>query len=305
MAEKTEMRQQALATNGMLKRKSDDNSAHVKPKKITPKKKVTASDMHATWLTPAVEKPSEEQETKPAESESKYKGAPHVYTHDEALNKWLVKFDAEGEQPWEEARDYLLRGPPFKGKHDKLYKASIKETGVRWLENPNRVEGDRNIPWGWMVAHDVKELKAVLNLSRKLDGERAWLPCDIGDVSMRFVDELLEMYATHRAKEDDKAREAEDARRKAKEAALGRGSGVLQADLVNDIQAIAEYMKNGGYPEWEYDRELIASSAACSALGPLTPTHAIRVRRGLRFNIITPKQGVPWTVGIRFGHGKA
>lgn len=283
------MKQQALGAGGTLKSQTV-SSAHEKLKKSVPKKKLNGSDMKTTWLNP---KPAPDNIEKPEDQEDfKFKQRAPVYTHDEALNAYLKTVDTEGDFCTDQAREFLMRGPPFRGIHDKQYKASIKEAGLQWLKNPDFVEGEWGTGqrFGWYVAHDIKELKAVLSMARKVDGERAWSPCDMDEIATRAVNELMDQHAEVKRKKDDEMRVAEEERRKAKEQALGRGSGMQQADLPHDIQAIAEYMAVGGYPDWKYDRELIASSAACAALGPITPTHAIRVRRGLRFNIITPKQ---------------
>jgi len=280
------MKQRTLGSGGALDQKTPQ-TAYEKPKKSIPKKKVTAADMKATWMNPK----SDEPEGEIVEEEAPKFKAP-VYTVDDALIRYLVKVDTMGDDNMDQAREYLMRGPPFKGTHDKGYKIAIKDLGLRWLKNPNFVEGEwgSGQRFGWYVAHDVKELKSALTMPRKIDGERAWSPCDIGDVSMRLVDELIERHAEEKAHKNEAMRKAEDERRHAKEIALGRGSGMMQADLPQDIEKIRQYMTDGGFPDWEYDRDLIASSSTCAALGPVTPTNAIRVVRGLRFNIITPAQ---------------
>lgn len=284
----TEMKQRSIGTGGRLEANRASN-AYEKPKKPVTKKKVTAADMKSTWLNPKTEKP---EDVPTIDQGDAPKFSAPVFTVNEDLNKFLVEMDSEGDDRIDQAREYLLRGPPFKGTHDKNYKVAIKDTGCKWMKNPDFVEGEwgSGQRFGWYVAHDTKELKAVLTLPRKIDGERAWSPCDLEDVSMRYVDELIDRHTEHKCEKEEKLRKAEEERRKEKERALGRGIGASQADLPHDIQAIKDYMTAGGFPDWEYDRDIIASSAPAAHLGPMTPTHALRVRRGLRHNIITPAQ---------------
>lgn len=285
---KAQMKQRSLGAGGSLQLRQPSSEVF-KPKPVVKKKKYSAVDMKSTWLTPKTEAP--EVEDVSVDGEQTWKPRPFICKIDDALMEWLRKYDTEGDDRMDQARDYLMRGPPFKGTHDKNYKSSIKEHGLEYIKNSEFVEGSFNgQKFGWWSAHDTKELKAVLTMARKHNGDRAWSPCDLDDIAMSFVDSLLEQYGEYKKEKEEKARQEEEERRKAKEKALGRGSGVYCEDLMVDIQSIAEYMKAGGYPDWEYDRALIASSAACAALGPMTPTHAIRVRRGLRFNLITPKQ---------------
>lgn len=280
------MKQRAIGHGGSLE-VVQPSSVYEKPKKAVPKKKLAPSDMKSTWLNPKMEVAEKDVEDG---QDDKFASSARVYFVDNELVAFLKSFDVEDDENLLFGREYLLRGPPFKGKHDKHYKQSLKDLGLRWLPNPESVQGDYNIAFGWYVAHDVKELKTVLNMPRKMDGERAWMPCDMDEFQARAVDELVDKHAEFRKEREEQSRAAEDARRKAKNEALGRGNGVYEADLPHDIETIREYMVSGGFPDWEYNRELIASSAGCAALGPVTHTNAIRVIRGLRFNVITPAQ---------------
>ena len=280
------MKQCAISGDGTLHVKARTN-VYEKPKKAIPKKKLTAADTKATWLNPAANDPVDESE-QTAETSN-----PQVVTctTDGDFNKWLVNYDTMADINMDFARDYLLRGPPFKGSHDKNYKVSIKDTGLQWLKNPEFVEGVRDgQKFGWYVAHDIHELKLALSMPRKVDGERAWYPCDIGDVAVRYVADLIDEYTNEKDKEEERRRAEAEEKRNAREAALGRGSGRFEADDSHDINAICELMRLGGYHDWKYDQKLIASSASAHDLGPMTNTHALRVHRALRLRIVTPDQ---------------
>ena len=281
------MKQRAIGTGGSLKAVQPSNAAYEKPKKPVAKKKVTAADMKSTWLTPKAE--VSETATEEGE-EDKFASRAPVYTTDSNLVDFLQHFDAMNDDALLSAREYLLRGPPFRGRHDREYKLSIKELGLKWLKNPDHVEGVWDgQKFGWYVAHDVKELKAVLTMPRKLDGERAWSPCDMEELTTRAVNDLMERYADMRSKKEERARMEVEERRKAKEKALGKG-GVAGDDSAEHIARLKQLMALGGFPDWEYDRELVASSSTFANLGPQMPTNALRVCRGLHLKIITAEQ---------------
>lgn len=254
--------------------------------------KLTASEVNRpSWMISEKEKAATAAAAKEAaatEEKDKFASTAPVYTMDKKLVDFLKTYKIETEEA-QYAHAYLSAGPPFKGIHDKLFKLSIKELGLKWLKNPEFVH-KINQRFGWYVAHNVRELREALRMPRKVDGDRAWAPSDLDEASSRQVGELLEEYTESRRVAEEKAQRDDEERRKLKAVALGRGNGGIHADAPRDIEAIRSYMLAAGYTNWAYDRDLIATSSSCAALGPTTATNALRVHRGLRHDIITPMQ---------------
>lgn len=277
-----------------------------KKAQVRKKEKLTANHMQATWLCPRRDDdPTEIETTEDGDGDQKGGGDQKddgaktfwpdpVYTVDPRFVEFIKGVDSAGDERMEIARGFLLCGPPFKGKHDKHYKASIKELGLRWLKNPSFVEGEwTGEKFGWYVAHDIKELKAVLAMPRKADGSRAWEPCEFDELDTRQVIQLLEGYRTMQENEEEAVRRAREEERKAKAEKLAqestRGAFELR-DHEEDITYIRQQMIGAGYHDWVYDKETFASSAKSLYLGPSCSGNAVRILRALRLNLLTPDQ---------------
>ena len=66
----------------------------------------------------------------------------------------------------QDARNYLLRGPPYLGMHDYERKEAVRDAGAVWNKNPQKKEGctDRSIRFGWYGAPNARVLEALLEL---------------------------------------------------------------------------------------------------------------------------------------------
>lgn len=270
--------------------------------KKTKKEKFGEAHAKVTWLSRPKQK--EEDDTGNIQgpgSDSKNGDAMFVYVNptfvpDEAFELFLQKYDTSKSNIYQmNALQYLKREKPFKGKHMKAYKGSLKEAGVKWFKNENHVPGDWNSTFGWYVACSIKDLKAVLQLPLTKDGNKAWHPIDLEEedvhVVCRYVLEVLDEFEDKKNEELERQRLAALSSKNEKERRLRQGAvGLVVDDRQGEIERLVRVLSIEGESKWKYDPELIKSSSTSDRLGPAMSTNALRVLRALHLKILTPSE---------------
>jgi hypothetical protein len=220
---------------------------------------------------------------------------------DSKLQLWLQA--GHGDRPgMEEAREYLMRGIPYKGTHARNTKDAVKDQGAVWMKNPLKLNDERDgISPGWFVAHSERALIDLIRMPRiksnvpdwmkkykKVDEtEPQWSPIDVPEASHEMVVLLiLEYEADVKEKfelEQKVANRARDAKEQAK----------LNSQRTDGIPAdseehIARIKRDWGIV-WTEDMAMAASR--CPGLGPHMGTSSVfRAIRGLHLKVCTPQE---------------
>ena len=291
-----------------LKSTIEETGVIITEKKVKKPKKEKFGEAHAkvTWLSRPKQKeddgagngqdPKSETKNGNASQDAMREYTNPIFVPDEEFELFLQKYDTKKSNIYEmNALQYLKREKPFKGKHMKAYKGSLKEAGVKWFKNENHVPGDWNSTFGWYVACSLKDLKAVLQLPLTKDGSKAWHPIDLEEddvhVVCRYVLDLLDEFEDKKNKELERQRLAALSSKNEKEKRLRQdAAGLVVNDRDDEIERLVRALSIEGEPEWKYDTELIKSSSTSDRLGPAMSTNALRVLRALHLNILTPEE---------------
>ena len=80
------------------------------------------------------------------------------------LDTWLKEV---GDKPgYTEAREYLLTGPPYKGKSNFRAKEQLKDNGARWIPNPLKQKGAKDgVAGGWWSALNERDVRTFMELT--------------------------------------------------------------------------------------------------------------------------------------------
>ena len=185
--------QTSLSKNGSLVRRAAPAPPPL-PVKKRPTSSFSASNAAPTWLTPKSEAASSNASSREEDEQQHDQTQLQCVPNDEfdSFLSGIVYFDlGDAERT---ALSYLRSGPPYKGRHMKGYKGSLKEQGAKWLKNPDCPDSSgefagssrgapsfrRRVPFGWYVAPSLDVLRRLLLLPRTSDGRRAWWPIGNG-----------------------------------------------------------------------------------------------------------------------------
>lgn len=224
-----------------------------------------------------------------------------VQKKDGKLQLWLGA--GNGDRPGcEEARDYLMRGTPYKGTHASGCKDVVKDAGARWMPNPLKL--DKNVPhWrdgisnGWFVAHTEHDLIELINLpyvprvaNSRFNEHRQplevpqWTPIDVPAKSRDIVVLLIREFEAFRKDENEREQKTLAKERDAKEEA--KRSAQQHNNVPADVKADIDNIKTKWGIHWTDDMSLAAMR--CPALGPHSGISSIRrVLRGLHLKCCT------------------
>lgn len=273
------------------------------PKDPKKKRKLDASDMqNFDWLNPV--KPVVDDEAVAAkegpssmlESWDNIKPDPDLVAY---LQQRLEdKEGGEDNADLEMDVRVFLSNPPYKGKHVKGYKESIKDLGLRWVKNPDFVEGagyDPMCPPGWFAASTLRDLHAVLQLPATAKDKRVWHPWQLAgeDFACSYLLSVItEFYADQKRTVEANQKKMEEQRKRQAEAVAASTSMVSSNDSATDIAELLGAMRTmePSVPEYVYDAAAIASSASEATLGPMMCSNAKRVFRALHLKLLTPAQ---------------
>ena len=116
------------------------------------------------------QKPGQAEAEAAAAKEAKAKAVP-----DSAFIAWLRAGNGNRAET-QNARNYLLEGPPFLGLHDYERKEAVRDAGAVWNKNPQKQEGctDKSIRFGWYGAPNERVLEALLELEPREKEKRGW-----------------------------------------------------------------------------------------------------------------------------------
>lgn len=204
------------------------------------------------------------------------------------LVKWLE--EGNGDKPgYEDAREYLMSGLPYKGNSDFSAKEALKELGAKWCPNPLKEKGAKDgVCPGWWSAMDLKDLEALIGAPRNERRKRIWTAIDVPDSQHEAILRLIREYEGHQlveAEEAEKRRKAEavasSSRAEAQKETLKNRN--LDPDSPEDIKRL----KDDWGVDWSFEMALKAQASAC--LGPQMTTAIGRVLRGLKHKIIFPE----------------
>ena len=213
------------------------------------------------------------------------------------LQQWLKAGNAD-RPGCEEAREYLLRGIPYRGTHAVGSKDVIKEAGARWMPNPLKI--DTNVaPWidgmsnGWFAAHTDNELVALLRLpyvKKYLDPRMMkstvpqWSPIDVPQKSHSVIVLLIREFEAFEQDESEYAQKTAVRERDAQKAA--NRSAQEYKDIPADSTADTEELKRKWNIDWT--DEMSAWAIRCPKLGPHSGiSSARRALRGLHLQCCT------------------
>ena len=205
------------------------------------------------------------------------------------LVRWLDQ--GNGDRPgYEDAREYLISGPPYKGDSDFSSKEALKDLGAKWCPNPLKEKGAKDgVCPGWWSAMDIKDLEALIGAPRNEKRKRIWKAIDVSDSQHDAMMRLMREYEGHQlveAEQAEKKRKADavasSSRAEAHKEALKNSN--LQPDSEEDIKRL----KDDYDVDWSLEMAMKAQASAC--LGPQMTTAIGRVLRGLKHNIINSEQ---------------
>lgn len=213
-----------------------------------------------------------------------------------ALQQWLKTHgDREG---FMFAREFLLKGAPYKGTSGFDDKEAVKELGATWLANPLKIKGERDgITGGWWVAGNEIGLAKLIGapLSKKKKKNRIWTPLDVPADEVDAVARLIHEFEGSCKMKDRLDREERTASEAAR--ALATAARHLQAGIPPDEEPSREALRALGV---EYDDAMGRAASAAPALGPhvgISPAN--RLLRGIRLTIVSVAQAN----AKRFGRG--
>lgn len=210
-----------------------------------------------------------------------------VVVKDTGFILWLKEGNGARDS-YMEAREYLMRGPPFKGTSAFDAKEKLKDQGAKWVPNPLKVKGAKDgIVGGWWSAWDERALESLVSVPMGDDGRRQWTAVDVPPEYNVNIVRLMREYevsdAESRRIAEDAARRARDAKEDAK-AALRAGEGI-EPDL--DVDLAAFKLKYGIEPT----ESMLAASARAPNFGPQVGISRIRrLNRALHLKIVTVEQ---------------
>lgn len=234
-------------------------------------------------------KPSKSTPHKPAEEEDG--AAPGANRNDRVPKNngfiaWLSV--GHGDRPgFQEAREYLMLGAPYRGDSRYEAKEAIKASdAAHWCPNPLKQKGVKDgLPSGWWAAHTEEELKTLIDLPLDTYGRRLWTALDVPEPSHSSLARLIAEYDGYlRIEQRKRDADAVQARAEAtKRANTIASSGIIVlADSEEEIATLRDKWKL----EWAVDMALASQHA--SHLGPKSSLScAGRTLRGLRFGVIT------------------
>jgi len=261
--------------------------------KMAPKKVDPGTFQRPLWMKTKEER--EEKVTDDVDGDQAIDKTMSVATIDPELASFLE--DASTDD-MSRAYAYLLR-PPWRGRHDKLYKQSVKDAGLRWQKNPAFQEGGPygGPPPGWFATTDHTSLLKVLTLPRKEGGERAWQPVDgdglrddeFDEDEARGVATLLDGFFEAMRVRRAAAREASAKRAAELEAARRARTETVGDDFASDVDGVYALMTAAGYDEWVYKAGELEHTTRMAHLGP-RGSIAFRLHRALRIGVLTPAQ---------------
>ncbi len=230
-------------------------------------------------------------------NESQDVEAPEVAAQnkDGKLQQWLRS--GNGDRPgMEEAREYLLRGTPYRGQHAFTSKDAIKELGAVWVKNPLKKDEARDgISFGWFCAQtdgvliDLIRMPHVARASRnsRTDQVPQWSPIDVPVESHELVVRLIMEFQAHERErfvmETKAANEARDAKKAAERSAL------FNTGIPENTQGDIDQLRDDWGVVWTEAME--AAASRCPGLGPhsgISP--ARRAVRGLLFKVCTANE---------------
>lgn len=255
------------------------------PKKQLPKLQFSTANVG--------KKPGAKEEDKDEEGAAQKK--------DGKLQLWLRA--GNGDRPGcEEAREYLLRGTPYRGQHARNTKDAVKEAGAVWLKNPLKLDDARDgISPGWFVAHTERALIDLIRMPRikrdmpewmkryksKDETQPQWSPLDVPEKSHETVVLLvLEFEAFEKEKSELELRAAN----KARDAKMAAKLNAQKTDgIPPDSEKHIEQIKR----EWGivWDDDMAVASSRCPGLGPhMGISPVFRVIRGLHLKVCTKEE---------------
>lgn len=217
---------------------------------------------------------------------------------DGKLQQWLKA--GNGDRPgMEEAREYLLRGIPYKGTHARNTKEAIKETGGKWHKNPLKLNDEFDgISPGWFCAMSEQVLTDLIRMPKikkeqppwmakykdREEWQSQWVPIDVPEKSFDNVVLLIIEYEMETKEKLELAAKAATRARNAKEAA--RLNSQRHNDIPLDSEAeIAELKERFGI-KWTDD--MSAEASRSPVLGPHSGISSCRrAMRGLHLKVCT------------------
>lgn len=220
-------------------------------------------------------------------------------TKDGKLQVWLKAGNAD-RPGCEEARDYLLKGIPYRGSHARNTKEAVKEQGAVWMKNPLKINEERDgITPGWFVAHTEKALIDLIRMPRikkerppwmtakyksEEETQPQWVPLDVPEKSHNTIVLLiLEFEAFEQEKFELQTKALTKARNAKEEAKL---NSQKHHDMPPDLPADIAMMKERWGIKWTED--MADASGRCPALGPSTGISCVRrAHRGLHLKVCT------------------
>lgn len=282
---------------------TEDSAKQSKSASSVKKRKFTKEDAAETWLTKraATTAEADVSSDETQQDEEKNNGKKTFSLTYEEMDKDFMQFlesqmQNESNSIFKAATiRYMIKGPPFKGRHSTGFKTALNGAGAKWLKNEHREESQRydpDNPYGWYVACSVHDLKQLASLLCKKDGERAWFPYGIddenGNLTCRLIREICQEFEDEKQAKLELQRRQEAKRRsdlqdKNRQDAIGR----VLPDTQEEIEKLVQFLSVDGHV-WKYDSSLIRSSCTSDRLGPAMRTNAQRVIRGLHHKILTP-----------------
>ena len=139
--------------------------------------------------------------------------------YDSLLARWLR--DGHGDRDgFFEAREYLLKGPPYKGSSRFDAKDTIKELGAKWVPNALKDKGDANDKrcYGWWSAVDEATLAALIRLPLDEKSRRRWTALSTPEHAHFGILRLLKEFEVFTKMEEDDVKRKHDAARALKSA---------------------------------------------------------------------------------------
>lgn len=223
---------------------------------------------------------------------------------DGALQQWLRA--GNGQQPlYEEARKYLLRGPPYRGTHARDTKESIKELGATWMKNPLKLDEVHNdVAFGWFgttsekVLVDLIRMPQITQKRRKYHSPPPWKACACDEPIEESVPQWMPLEVPEKSHEmivvlilqhDNHVRSLLESQAKAAAAASDSKERDRQnTQRMNDIPAdtVADIAEIARRFNIVWNNEMSADASRCTALGPHSGISSCRrAMRALMYDI--------------------
>lgn len=249
---------------------------------------------------PVVKKAVPKRQPKPSFSSTEV-GKKHKPANKEQATHTLVLSKAGKFQQWlasgggdrpgcEEAREYLMRGAPYRGTSLFLAKEDIKELGGKWLPNPLKIdkEAKDGIARGWWSAPSETELAALIRMPRTDErGRRSWTALDVPEQSHDTIVFLMREFEAGEREKDELSRKALEKERDAKNKAKAAASNSLEVppDADADIDELFKMYSIVWTPV------MAVASSRSGDLGPHTGISSVRrTLRALRHRVCTTEE---------------